>query len=238
MKEITEKTQDNIESIDTTNPKKKVHKLSLENIENFNKKLQRRGVIYLSRIPPRMGPSLLKIILSEHGKITRIYLVEEDKVARKRRLQASAKKSKRGKRYVEGWVEFEDKNIAKQVAAALHMTPISITKGNTHYGDLWNMKYLKKFRWDILTEKVAYERRVREEQMKIDMMCVRKEHASYVEKVIIGNKMDMIEDRLHKKGKKMDYGNMKRKFRQITPLSSFDVGKETTIQKDLLKSLL
>merc|ERR1739845_29372 len=102
-------------------------------------------------------------------------------------------------------------------------------------GDLWNMKYLNKFKWETLTEKVAYERRVMEEQMKIDMMCVRKEHDSYVEKVIMGNKMDMIEERLNTKNKKMDYGSMKqRKFGQTTPLSSFNDGNGTTIQKKLL----
>merc|ERR1712183_74089 len=110
---------------------------------------------------------------------------------------------------------------------------VSNTKRNTHYGDLWNMKYLKRFKWDILTEKVAYERRVREEQMKIDMMCVQREHMSYVQKVLIGNKMDKIEERLQKKEKEMDYGNIKKqKIPQIKPLSSFDSEEEIEIKEN------
>merc|ERR1719223_527768 len=94
---------------------KKVHKLSLKETENFNEKLRRRGLVYLSRIPPRMGPSKVKALLGEFGTVTRIYLEEEDKATRKRRLRASGSKSG-GKRYKEGWIEFEDKKVAKRVA--------------------------------------------------------------------------------------------------------------------------
>ena len=118
---------------------KKVHKLSLKETENFNEKLRRRGVVYLSRIPPRMGPSKVKALLGEFGTVTRVYLEEEDKAARKRRLRTSGSKSG-GKRYKEGWIEFEDKKVAKRVALALNSNPITNHKRSVHADDIWNIK--------------------------------------------------------------------------------------------------
>ena len=40
---------------------------------------ERRGVIYLSRIPPFMKPQLLRSLLSKYGEILRIFLTPEGK---------------------------------------------------------------------------------------------------------------------------------------------------------------
>ena len=57
---------------------------------NFNEKLKKRGVLYVARIPPRMTPTKLKTLLGEYGEVCRVYLVEEDKAARKRRRMKKA----------------------------------------------------------------------------------------------------------------------------------------------------
>ena len=44
-----------------------------------SEKIQKTGVIYLSRIPPFMKPQKLKSLLSEYGEIGRVYLVPEGK---------------------------------------------------------------------------------------------------------------------------------------------------------------
>lgn len=67
---------------------KKIRKLKLTATEDFNAKLQKRGIVYLARIPPRMGPSKVKTLLSDFGPISRIYLAEEDKSIRKKRRKA------------------------------------------------------------------------------------------------------------------------------------------------------
>lgn len=59
----------------------------------------------------------------------------------------------RKKFFTEGWVEFEDKKVAKSVASALNATPIG-GKG-FHKFDLWNLKYLKGFKWSHLHEKLG-----------------------------------------------------------------------------------
>jgi len=177
---------------------KKPHTLSLEETEDFNAKLKERGVVYLSRIQPRMGPSKVKKLLEEFGVVTRVYLEEEDKSARKRRQRATGSKSG-GKRYREGWVEYEDKKIAKRVALTLNNTSITNHKRSVHFGDLWNVKYLSKFQWSHLTEKVAYERRVREQKLKIEMVHARKENQAYSNLVEAGKTMDRIDDRRKKR---------------------------------------
>eukprot|EP00980_Cylindrotheca_fusiformis_P029505 scaffold23496_cov188-Cylindrotheca_fusiformis.AAC.3 len=235
--------------------KRKVHRLTLTETENFNEKLRKRGVIYIARIPPRMTPTKIKSLLSEFGEVTRVYLVEEDPTVRKRRKKEHG--SSGGKRYIEGWVEFANKRKAKHIAASLNNTPISNHKRNPHYGtkcryigphltiactqqaltlchlclgDLWNLKYLSKFKWSHLTEKVAYERRVREQKLRIEMMHARRENAAYVQMVETGKKLDKIEERKRKRGGKDGPNDTKkRRHRQLKPVDGFDKAAKSAV---------
>lgn len=58
-------------------------------------------------------------------------------------------------RYTEGWVEFAKKSIAKRVAMSLNNTPVGGKKRGFNASDLWNMKYLSKFKWADLTEQMG-----------------------------------------------------------------------------------
>eukprot|EP00986_Skeletonema_menzelii_P016376 scaffold14392_cov151-Skeletonema_menzelii.AAC.16 len=186
--------------------KKKVRKLKVSTTEDFNAKLQKRGIVYLSRVPPRMTPSKVKTLLSDFGTVTRVYLVEEDKTVRKKRRKAGGSG---GKRYTEGWVEFESKKRAKEAGEALNMSRITNHKGSVHYDDFWNIKFLKGFKWSHLTEKVAYERRVREQKLRVEMMEVRRENASYIAQVEAGKKLDHIEERQRRRQEKLGGGGNK-----------------------------
>ena len=77
-------------------------------------------------------------------------------------------------------------------------------------GDLWNLKYLHKFKWSHLTEKVAYERRVREQKLRVEMMQARRENAAYAEMVETGKKLDKIEERKRKRGESSGLRNDKK----------------------------
>lgn len=222
-----ESTEDvNEEDEDTPKKKpKKIRKLKLSATQDFNAKLQKRGILYLARVPPRMGPAKVKQLLADFGTVTRVYLVEEDKTARKRRRKAGGSG---GKRHTEGWVEFESKKVAKRVGETLNMTRVTNHKRSVHYDDLWNVKYLKGFKWSHLTEKVAYERRVREQKLRVEMMEVKRENASYIAQVEAGKRLDYIENRRNKRtakegggkvGNTEDAGmaNKKRRVRQKKP---------------------
>lgn len=58
-------------------------------------------------------------------------------------------------KYVDGWVEFADKKIAKAVARSLNNTIIGGKKRNYWHDDIWNIRYLKGFKWSHLTERLS-----------------------------------------------------------------------------------
>ena len=157
-----------------------VSKLSPAELEAHRQAQARRGVVYISRVPPFMRPVKLRHLLGHYGEIDRIWLRPEDEAARKKRLR---KGGSRKRNYCEGWVEFLDKKVARSVAASLNATPIGGKKGNFHYEDLWTLRYLPKFKWHNLTERVAYDRAVREKRIQAEMQQVQKESLLYVEQV-------------------------------------------------------
>lgn len=73
------------------------------------------------------------------------------KVAARRKKYGGNKKQN----YTEGWVEFKDKSIAKQVANSLNTTVIGGKKNSHYHDDMWNIKYLPKFKWHHLTERIG-----------------------------------------------------------------------------------
>ncbi|ONM26000.1 RNA-binding (RRM/RBD/RNP motifs) family protein [Zea mays] len=73
----------------------------------------KRGVCYLSRVPPHMNPSHIRQMLSKYGEVLRIYLVPEGQGHHKHT-------SVKAKAYSEGWIEFAKKSVAKRVANLLN----------------------------------------------------------------------------------------------------------------------
>ena len=57
--------------------------------------------------------------------------------------------------FTEAWVEFEKKKVAKRVAAFLNNTRIGGKKSDFFASDLWNIKYLHKFKWTDLTQAIG-----------------------------------------------------------------------------------
>ena len=151
---------------------KKATSALLKDAKKYKERLDKRGVVYMSRIPPFMKPNKARTLLEPYGEITRIYLAEEDPSVRKKRKLSGGNSSRQ---FAEGWVEFADKKVAKRVAESLNNTPMGSRKGDFYRDDTWNLKYLKKFKWEYLTEKVAYERRVREQKVKASMMQAKRE---------------------------------------------------------------
>lgn len=93
----------------------------------------------MSRVPPFMRPDKVRSLLEVYGKIGRIYLAPEGEAARHavprtRSRPPPPDKSKHERRkkaggnkkimYTEGWIEFDDKRLAKSVAKSLNAKPI------------------------------------------------------------------------------------------------------------------
>lgn len=131
--------------------------------ENTTIDEQPRGVVYLSTVPPFMKPDKLRHLLSQVGDIGRIYLTPEDKSDYKKRKREGGN---RKKKYVDGWVEFIDKRKAKKAADILNGTPIGGKKRHNYYrDDIWNLKYLHKFKWSMIKEEERYKKMSRKQKL-------------------------------------------------------------------------
>lgn len=179
---------------------------------DFSSKLAKRGVIYLSRIPPFMKPNKVRTIFEQYGEVTRLYLSEEDSSKRKNRQKQGGNGSKQ---FEEGWVEFAEKSVAKVVASSLNNTVMGGRKRSFYHDDIWNIKYLKNFKWDYLTEKFAYERRVREQKLRVSMLKSKRQNAEFIELLDQQRTEDLIKERKRKRGDDSEkLKNVKRTFRQ------------------------
>ena len=223
-------------------PKKAQGPINMKKLSSFKDKLERTGVVYMSRVPPYMKAQKIRHLLSDYGEIGRIYLTPEDPAIRKKRKAMGGNKKQvwcaRGRwdwacgasvaagfdiwaclqSFVDGWIEFADKRIAKSVAKTLNCQPIGGKATSFWAADLWTLKcvcvrdvcalvcvcarvrqlaahaclqalssralqhsgtcvrvpcltcmcagystpsrYLSKFKWNHLTEKVAYDNQV------------------------------------------------------------------------------
>lgn len=77
--------------------------------------------------------------------------------------------------FTEGWVELLSKRAAKAVAAALNGKPITTRKKSKFCDILWNMKYLPRFKWLHLSERLTYEKMVYQQRMRNEISQARKE---------------------------------------------------------------
>jgi ESF2/ABP1 family protein len=57
--------------------------------------------------------------------------------------------------FTEAWLEFLDKRIAKTVAPMLNAQLIGGKKGDRWRDDIWTMRYLSGFKWEMLGEQVG-----------------------------------------------------------------------------------
>jgi ESF2/ABP1 family protein len=220
--------------------KKKGKKDSLlrEDAKKYKDNLDLRGVIYISRVPPHMKPNKARTLLEGYGEITRLYLAEEDASSRKKRKDRGGNASRQ---FSEGWVEYSDKKVAKRVAESLNNTPIGGKKGDFYHDDVWNLKYLKNFKWEFLTEKLSYERRVREQKVNAAMMQSKRENAEFTELVEQTKAQKHVEDRKQKRkldqgGDSGDGGGLKkvRAFRQDRLLGTRDGGANNRVDSSVI----
>ncbi|XP_050382670.1 pre-rRNA-processing protein ESF2 [Argentina anserina] len=201
------------------------------------------GVCYLGRIPPRMDHKVVRHLLSPYGELDKIYLVP-------RNPSSSAHRDRPGKRqlqsFSEGWVEFKDKRVAKRVAGMLNGEKIGGKKRSVFFHDLWNIKYLSKFKWDDLTGEIAYKNAEREQKLALEISAAKKEQEFYLSKVDKSRKLNAIEERIKKKRKVQEESGttndvpvdqplrVVREFRQKSPVADGAAEKKPSVSRDLL----
>ena len=110
------------------------------------------GVVFLSRIPPFMKPQKVRDLLGRFGKIGRVFLAPEDPKTRSKRVKYGGNKKRN---FTEGWVEFASKKEARLCAETLNTQIVGGKKGSYYHDDVWNIKYLPKFKWHHLQAQIG-----------------------------------------------------------------------------------
>jgi len=178
------------------------------------------GIVYMSTIPYRMTAKRVREIFAQYGELGRIFLQPEI------RTLASGKKEKR---FVEGWIEFKDRKLAKRVAISLNNTMVGGRKRSKAYESLWNLKYLSRFKWVHLNEQLAYERALHQQRMRTEIAQAKREANCFFDGIEKGKELKRLEESVLKKG-----GLWERYQRQIEQKKSVSdkKKKETPTQSD------
>lgn len=157
-------------------------------------KKNKTGVIYLSTLPPYLKPSALKSLLESRGfsPITKVFLTPAPPPTSSSGGSSKRRSNKR-KTYTDGWVEFASKKTAKICAETLNASIVGGKKGGWYHDDVWNMKYLRGFKWGDLMEQVQRERSEREAKRRIEDARARKEEKVFLAGVEKGRVLDGIQ---------------------------------------------
>uniref|UniRef100_G3N506 Activator of basal transcription 1 n=1 Tax=Gasterosteus aculeatus TaxID=69293 RepID=G3N506_GASAC len=158
------------------------------------------GVIYLGHIPPRFRPKHLRNLLSVYGEIGRIFLQPEDSQVRRRKRKSGLRRCD----FTEGWVEFRDKRVAKKVAASLHNSPMGTRKRQRFYSDLWAIKYLHRFQWTHLSERLAYEHTVLQQRLRTEVSQAKRETNFYLSNVDKSAHLDLVRRKRQRDGEQVE----------------------------------
>lgn len=159
--------------------------------EELPQRKRKPGIVYLSSIPIGMNPQLVRDFLGVYGEIGKSYL---QSINSKHipcfffsihliLVFCACLEPGRKIRYSEGWVEFKSKRVAKLVAERLNNTKVGGKKRSKYHDCLWTIKYLPRFKWAHLNERLAYEKAVRQQRMQNEIAQVKRETNFFIESV-------------------------------------------------------
>ncbi|CAO1635995.1 unnamed protein product [Sympodiomycopsis kandeliae] len=182
-------SEDEDEDVNEDEDDRIIKGLSAKELEAFERKQRKRGIIYISRIPPGMTVPKVRHLLSGFGEVERIFLHDSRK--KEKEAETGRKNSKRNTQFTEGWVEFSKKSVAKIVAQTLNAQPIGFSSGGKSANknarrwqdDVWTMKYLSGFKWHMLNEQMAHERAAHASRLRTELSQSKFEQQDYLRKV-------------------------------------------------------
>jgi len=147
--------------------------------EALQEKKKKPGVIYLSSVPDGMNVTQTTAFFSEFGRVGRVFL-QPDKTDKQ--------KGKFNRVFSEGWVEFASKKVARMAAERLNCQPVGGKRKSKAHDQTWNIKYLPRFKWVHLSERLAYEAAVRQQRLRTEISQVKREAEHFKSSVESGKR--------------------------------------------------
>lgn len=175
-------------------------KLSGKPIDLKAPKKDKSGVIYISRVPPFMKPTVLRSLLTPYGAVGRIFLTPEDTTSRQQRLRGGGT---RRKLFLDGWVEFTHKRDAKFVAENLNAQTMGGKKRGRWHDEVWNIKYLSGVKWAHLVEQIQNENAERAARLRFEIGQSKKENKQFLENVERGKMESGIQATRERRGEEV-----------------------------------
>eukprot|EP00727_Mastigamoeba_balamuthi_P010027 m51a1_g5647 hypothetical protein (247) ;mRNA; r:860993-861865 len=201
MAEAAETKEERQERLEEERRANIVKPISASELAEFNAAQEQCGVVYLSRIPTGMNPTILRQFMEPYGKTLRIYLVPEDEAHVKARKKAGGDGRRK---FLEGWVEFADKRKARLAAMTLNGTEIQGARRAPYAQEIWTIKYLPKFKWFHLTERLAYEQAQRQQRLKVAISRVKEDNETFMEQVASSQAFKRRQERRESKKKDVE----------------------------------
>ncbi|CAI7648532.1 unnamed protein product [Penicillium pancosmium] len=169
--------EDDYLDLTASKPSKTKKPLITKPVKPTKKSKSKPGVIYLSSLPPYLKPSALRSFLEQRGfaPITRVFLQPTVKGN-----GAPKRQSNKRKTYSDGWVEFQSKATAKLAAETLNCQLVGGKKGSWYHDDIWNMKYLRGYKWSDLMEQIQRERAERESRQRAEDLRAKREEKVFM----------------------------------------------------------
>ncbi|PIA50169.1 hypothetical protein AQUCO_01300720v1 [Aquilegia coerulea] len=117
-------------------------------------------------------------------------------------------------------------------------------KRSSFYYDLWNIKYLRKFKWDDLTAETAHQNAEREQKSALELAAAKRDRDAYRNQVDMSRQISAKAERLAKKQKVNPDSDVTtiirqelkviRKFPQTQPFTESSSHKKSQLSKDIL----
>lgn len=141
---------------------------------------RKHGIVYLSTIPKHMTVAIARNMFEQYAAVGRMFFQPNDSKSDNPDSAAATTRKKATKRFrpqhfSEGWVEFLSKRAARAVAQRLNGQPIALRKGSKFADMLWSMKYLPRFKWVHLSERLTYEKAVHKQRLRAEVSQARRE---------------------------------------------------------------
>ncbi|PXF47150.1 Pre-rRNA-processing protein ESF2 [Gracilariopsis chorda] len=175
----------------------------------IKRKKPKRGVVYLSRLPPNIEITSVRNLLSRTGRITNLWLRPETREQQKQRMSLGG--SRRRTTFRDGWVEYSSRNDARETVALLNGRPMAGLKRKGRWAnDLWCMKFLPAFEWRHLTAEV-FGGRERILKVREEMAAARQERNWVEERA-------RLSERLRRNGENGENAQPVRRFVQKRPV--------------------